>query len=209
MGQKTVRPPLGLIADDTALDFVNSIAAPRGTEHDWVSDGEDLLHWLTAANLISIGDADGLRQHLEKPALDDAALKARELREWFRSFVLRRAGTTQHCVATADAARLNEILAHGSSFMELEAAAGQSPQLKQRRRWSDKDMLLVPVAEAMARLIESVNFSEVKNCEGPTCTMLFRDVSKNHKRRWCSMAVCGNRAKAAAHREKKRVEAPG
>jgi len=40
----------------------------------------------------------------------------------------------------------------------------------------------------------------VKNCEGPTCTMLFLDTTKGHARRWCTMAVCGNRAKQASHR---------
>ncbi|MEL6323421.1 MAG: CGNR zinc finger domain-containing protein, partial [Pseudomonadota bacterium] len=41
--------------------------------------------------------------------------------------------------------------------------------------------------------------------EGPTCTLYFHDVSKNHKRRWCSMDICGNRAKAAAHRKARKA----
>ncbi|WP_443691321.1 CGNR zinc finger domain-containing protein [Pseudomonas sp.] len=39
--------------------------------------------------------------------------------------------------------------------------------------------------------------AKIKQCEG--CTWLFIDTSKNHRRRWCSMATCGNRAKAQRH----------
>jgi hypothetical protein len=41
-------------------------------------------------------------------------------------------------------------------------------------------------------------------CEAGNCSLWFLDVSKGHARRWCSMAICGNRAKAAAHRARAR-----
>ena len=65
--------------------------------------------------------------------------------------------------------------------------------------------LLLPIAEAMGDLLCNVDFASVRKCESPACTLWFRDVSKNHTRRWCSMAICGNRAKAAAHRAKVRA----
>jgi predicted RNA-binding Zn ribbon-like protein len=46
----------------------------------------------------------------------------------------------------------------------------------------------------------TADFSHVKACEGPACTLLFLDKTRRHTRRWCSMAVCGNRAKQSAHR---------
>jgi len=69
-----------------------------------------------------------------------------------------------------------------------------------RRRWRTPDTLLLPIAQAMAGLLCDEDFTLVKNCEGPTCTMLFLDTTKGHARRWCTMAVCGNRAKQASHR---------
>ncbi|MBD2103918.1 CGNR zinc finger domain-containing protein [Leptolyngbya sp. FACHB-261] len=36
-------------------------------------------------------------------------------------------------------------------------------------------------------------------CEGANCTFWFHDRTKSHARRWCSMAICGNRAKATSH----------
>jgi predicted RNA-binding Zn ribbon-like protein len=54
----------------------------------------------------------------------------------------------------------------------------------------------------MADLVCADDFTHVKACEGPTCTLLFVDRTRGHARRWCSMAVCGNRAKQASHRER-------
>jgi predicted RNA-binding Zn ribbon-like protein len=46
----------------------------------------------------------------------------------------------------------------------------------------------------------------VKACEGPACTLLFADHTRGHARRWCSMALCGNRAKQAAHRHRLKTQ---
>ena len=65
----------------------------------------------------------------------------------------------------------------------------------------DNDGVLI---EAIGDLVCQKDFTLVRRCEGPTCTLWFLDVSKAHARRWCSMAVCGNRVKAAAHRARAR-----
>jgi predicted RNA-binding Zn ribbon-like protein len=61
---------------------------------------------------------------------------------------------------------------------------------------------LLPVGEALARLVCDEDFSHVKACEGRACTLLFADHTRGHARRWCSMALCGNRAKQVAHRDR-------
>jgi len=200
MPSQIARPALGFIADNSALDFLNSIATPRATEFDWISSGADLMDWLEARGLVSGDELADMRDRVEPELLDQAAAKARQLREWFRGFVLKHAGQPLEAITPDDLAPLNDILVRGSSFFQLETGSIGAPQLIRRNRWGGSDMLLVPLAEAIASLLTTIDFSEVKNCEGPTCTMVFHDVSKNRKRRWCSMAVCGNRAKAAAHR---------
>jgi len=55
----------------------------------------------------------------------------------------------------------------------------------------------------MSRLVTEVDFTHVKACEGHACTLLFVDKTRRRARRWCSMAVCGNRAKVAAFRNRK------
>jgi predicted RNA-binding Zn ribbon-like protein len=52
----------------------------------------------------------------------------------------------------------------------------------------------------MAQLVCDEDFQKVKACEGHRCTLIFVDRTRGRARRWCSMSVCGNRAKQAAHR---------
>ena len=61
---------------------------------------------------------------------------------------------------------------------------------------------LGPVALAAVALATERDFSRVKECGGQACGWLFYDVSKNNRRRWCEMEVCGNRAKQRRHAER-------
>jgi len=82
-------------------------------------------------------------------------------------------------------------------------APGPSGFVMQKvRRWQTPESLLFPVAQSMAELVSNEDFSYVKACEGPACTLLFLDRTHGRARRWCSMAACGNRAKQAAHRQR-------
>jgi len=212
-GRDVSRPAPFLVADNRALDFLNTIAAPRATEFEWLENGNDLLDWLEKSGLVEPAILARFRSDAQVGRLDGVAAKARRLREWFRGFVLKWEGMPLRPSALQDMGPINEILAGDSCYRQITAGGsdqsseGTGPlqfAVKTQRRWELADMLLIPIAEAMADLIGSVDFSAVKNCEGPTCTMMFHDVSKNHTRRWCSMAVCGNRAKAAAHRARQK-----
>ncbi|MFD0029388.1 CGNR zinc finger domain-containing protein [Streptomyces sp. NPDC055059] len=70
------------------------------------------------------------------------------------------------------------------------------------RHWRSPDSLQLPVGEALARLLSEEDLSDVKTCEGPACTLMFVDHTGGRVRRWCSMAICGNRAKQAAQRNR-------
>src|SRR6266446_2326904 len=74
------------------------------------------------------------------------------------------------------------------------------------RRWRTPDALLSPIGEALAQFVCTEDFSNVKACEGPVCTLLFADHTRGRARRWCSMALCGNRAKQAAHRHRLKAQ---
>ena len=51
------------------------------------------------------------------------------------------------------------------------------------------------IALAAVELFTEGDFSRIKECGGHACGWLFYDTSKNNRRRWCEMEVCGNRAK--------------
>jgi len=74
------------------------------------------------------------------------------------------------------------------------------------RRWRSPESLLLPIGEALAKFVCEEDFSYVKACEGPACTLMFADHTRGHARRWCSMAICGNRAKQAAHRHRLKMQ---
>ncbi len=65
------------------------------------------------------------------------------------------------------------------------------------------DTVLWSVARSSAELLISEDLMRVKECpENDGCGWLFVDTSRNHKRRWCDMEGCGNRAKARRHYER-------
>jgi predicted RNA-binding Zn ribbon-like protein len=82
------------------------------------------------------------------------------------------------------------------------ATAGGGLRLAVERRWRSPESLLLPIATAMAEFLTTADFTYVKACEGQSCTLMFLDTTRGRMRRWCSMAICGNRAKQAAHRER-------
>jgi len=204
------RPPAIFVGDALGLDFLNSIATPVDTVVDWIGDGEGYLRWLEQAALVP-GDVLGdIRARARPGELDSVADQARTLREWFRGFVLRHKGRPLTAEALAELAPLNRLLARDEIFRRIAVPpAGQVPfELQAVRRWRSPGALLLPVGVALAQLVCAENFALVKACEGPACSLLFADHTRGHVRRWCSMAICGNRAKQAAHRSRLRVRRP-
>jgi predicted RNA-binding Zn ribbon-like protein len=75
------------------------------------------------------------------------------------------------------------------------------------RTWmGDRGMrsLLSSVAQDAIDVLGGPRGARLKRCEGSRCALLFVDTSRSGRRRWCSMERCGNRAKAAAHRRRRK-----
>ena len=191
------------LAEALGLDFLNSIATPVDTQVEWIANGADLLAWLGAAKIVPPEVLEELRVSAGPGELDALAAQARSLREWFRAFVVEHKGKKISARALQSLDPVNRVLARDEGFSQIvvEGAEGNL-NYKPMRRWRSPEALLIPIAEAMASLICKEDFTYVKACEGPACTLLFLDKTRSHARRWCSMAICGNRAKQAAHRER-------
>ena len=199
-------PPAMFVGDAAGLDFLNSVATPVDTPVDWIADGDGFLDWLAQAKLVPPDVLDAMRARALPGELDRVADQARSLREWFRGFVQRYKGRALPGSALAELDHLNNLLDRGDSHSRIVAAPGaQGPfALAPQHRWRNPEALLLPIGEALARLVCTEPFTNVKACEGPACTLVFADHTKGHARRWCSMSVCGNRAKQAAHRQRLR-----
>ncbi|WP_210213839.1 MULTISPECIES: ABATE domain-containing protein [unclassified Mesorhizobium] len=198
-----VRSSALFVGDAPGLDFLNSIATPLDTPVDWIDDGEGLLDWLEQARLVPAEALATIRAQALPGELDKVAGQARHLREWFRGFVYAHKGRALMGADLAELDPLNRLLERDESFSRIAPAAGRAPfALQTARKWRTPEALLLPIGEALAKLVCTEDFSHVKACEGPACTLLFADHTRGHRRRWCSMAACGNRAKQAAHRHR-------
>lgn len=198
------RPPAIFVGDSLGLDFLNSIATPVDTVMDWIDSGEGYLSWLEQSRLVPGNVLRDMRARALPGELDKIADQARSLREWFRGFVRRHRGRPLTTDSLAELEPLNRLLDRDEAFTQIVSQSTRRGPFKLQavRRWRNPDALLLPVGEALARLVCSEDFSHVKACEGPACTLLFADHTRGHARRWCSMAICGNRAKQAAHRNR-------
>ena len=205
----STRPPPIQVGDHLALDFLNSTAAPRGAMIEWIGTGRDLLDWLVGAGALDLEVAERIAADWSPEDLGRVAEEAVALREWFRGVVARARTDGVDALGVHDVERLNGVLARGAAFQRIEPAGEAAGfRLAAARPWRDPGELLAPVAEAMARLVCEGDFDLVRQCENPPCTLWFYDRTKNHRRHWCSPAVCGNRAKVAAHRARAKLARP-
>ena len=203
------KPPAIFLSGSLGLDFLNTLATPVDTQIDWIDDGEGLLAWLEQAQLVPPKVLRALKAHTMPGELDGVAVMARNLREWFRGFVKARKRKSLGADDLRELEPLNRLLDRDEKFDQIasESESGASAlRLKTLRRWRSPESLLLPIGEEIARFICSEDFQYVKACEGATCTLLFVDRTRGRARRWCSMAICGNRAKQAAHRDRRKAD---
>ena len=199
------QPAAIFIADSAALNFLNSVATPVNTEIDWIGDGEGLLAWLEQAQLVPTSALNALRKRAKPGELDRVAAQARKLREWFRTFIHEYRGKPLKAAELADLEPLNRLLCRDELFGQVAVAKkGKAMALEfhMARHWRSPDSLLLPICEAMAKLLAEEDFTAVKTCEGASCTLMFIDRTRGRSRRWCSMGICGNRSKQIAHRHR-------
>jgi predicted RNA-binding Zn ribbon-like protein len=126
--------------------------------------------------------------------------QAIELRETiFRVFSALALGRSPR---TADIAALNQ-----ARLEALKRSTISSRDGGYALDWTDKsalDRMLWPIALSAAELLTSSHLTRIRECAGDRCDWLFVDTSRNHLRRWCSMAECGNRSKSRRFLARKR-----
>lgn len=180
------------VGDNLALDFINTQYGVGVAHHECFIDDASVLAWLKTAQVLP-DELQGAPKGLLQLAL--------ELRESAKSLVqaakLDQGGNVDI---------VNRILETGRSAQALEwDEVSKSFNIASRRRNEDAASLLEPIALALVKLLTEQQLGLVRECEAHDCTLLFHDLTKSHRRRWCSMAVCGNRMKVAAFRSRKKT----
>ncbi|MFP2927670.1 CGNR zinc finger domain-containing protein [Pyxidicoccus sp. 3LG] len=191
-------PAFLFLANDPALDFLNTQARDDGRDVEFLPDAHALVAWLRAAGLLAEAQAVP-EQWLSGEAGRRLLEAAHGLRAAIREGVeaLREERPLKPEVAEA----LNPFLGQPGEVLHAIVAEGRLA-IEKRRDVHRAEGLLRPVAEAAAHLMAERDPRQLRRCGHPDCILLFLDTTKNRTRRWCSMATCGNRMKAQAHRER-------
>jgi len=193
-------PTFLFVANDPSLDLVNTEVVLAGARTDLLETFGDLTQWFEQANLASAAEMHGLAKvWTDTPEARAALQAARALRSALRNAVERVARIGRVPSTLAD------VL--GNELREPRLATEVIPshgRLNTKPLWilEKPSDLLAPVAHSAAAFFTSADYSAIRKCEDPKCILWFYDTSKNHSRRWCSMELCGNRAKVAAFRER-------
>jgi predicted RNA-binding Zn ribbon-like protein len=178
------------LASDRSLDFLNTEWPTASGREDFFEADEDVFTWLRQAGLAS----DGVEQVRPIGALLRAA---RALRAALRSLVeSRKAGKVPNF------SDLNAFLVAARSHPQLVWTKSKSIALKTVRAADTAEQILAPVALKAVELFLTADFRRVRRCGEQTCVHWFLDTTRPGRRRWCSMATCGNRLKVKSYRQR-------
>ena len=178
------------IGDHPVLDMLNTVSLSEVGVIDFWRGDQELLSWL-----IHVGVLPAQFKLTTQDGLLVAA--ARDLREIVRTLVQQRKNGL-----LGKPASLNAFMAKAPSANVLLWEGPNQLQMGILRRQDTPEEILAPLAEASAEFLALGDFELVRVCEADDCAMWFLDRTKSHKRRWCSMAICGNRHKVSEYRKR-------
>jgi predicted RNA-binding Zn ribbon-like protein len=165
-------------------DFVNTVDLEDGEER--LATPGDLTAWMTEHGLEP-----------DPPPGDDDLARAIRFREALRALLLANNGRPLPEGTTAE---LEAAAERGSVRLDVDPAG----EVSVRTAGPGVDGLLARILEIAARAQVEGTWSRLKACSAETCAWAFYDQSRNSSRTWCSMGVCGNRAKTRRYRKRRR-----
>ena len=177
------------VAGNLALDFVNTVAyrADPGKKKDHLQCAEDVRRWASQAQLPD-------RAAINSALVGTAAVRLiRAVRE--QLFAVFHAIASDAPIPVRTLSWVGNAL-HACCAKRCLSVKGAEVLWTWRPGTRCTDYLLYPVLTAATDLLTSDSRGLVRQCEDAGCGWLFLDRSNARKRRWCSMADCGNRNKA-------------
>jgi predicted RNA-binding Zn ribbon-like protein len=191
----SISSKLPLLGGRLAVDFAN--ASPSNAELPW----QRLIQFLESTSIVS---AERGAQLLTLPQSDPQAAETLLLRAQRLGSALRKvfgAMLRKQRIAGEWVEPVNEILRITEGHDELVGQAG-AWKIEFIAREGGLDWLLAAVARSGAEIIAEGARARLRVCANSHCGLFFYDNSRTRRRRWCSMAVCGNRSKVAAFARK-------
>lgn len=173
------------------IDLLNTTPILAGVEQDLLATPESFARWLAAAGLPTPDPTAG-----ESARRTLVALRQR-LRVAFDE--MRQAGTVSKTAAYA----VNLLLAQARVELRLEVTADGAQLVETFEPGAGGPAATVAQDFARFAAAHPAAQQRLKGCANPACSMVFFDSGKNATRRWCSMALCGNREKIKRYRTRK------
>jgi predicted RNA-binding Zn ribbon-like protein len=188
------------VGNQLALDFLNTKPQMDGESVELLPDCPALARWLAAACLIAKPQSTRLQRQWTLPERTAAIDEVRKFRETLRDAVLRIEGGLPP--SRSFIGELNSLLL---KYPRVDQVARRESGLSRQERFDPRapEDAFGPIADAAADLLISDSESRIRKCS--SCVLHFRDISKNGTRHWCSMNLCGNRAKVGAFAKRKRA----
>lgn len=184
-----------------AIDFLNTWREP-GEAVETLNDGRAFGAWLVAVGHLEEAELAKLKRRFGEAAMDAAAAEARRFREWAREWLTRwrRVPGSRY---SKELEELNRVLAREDRNRQVFIGR-EGLELREVPEFGTAGSLVALPAADIADLLTREDPELVRECAGDPCTLWFLDRTKSHRRRFCSAAACGNRAKVAAFRERQR-----
>jgi predicted RNA-binding Zn ribbon-like protein len=192
---------------EATFDFLNTLDREDGFPRERLTSLDDALDWFVDRGVIHREGADRARgEAASQPVSAERDLgRVRSVRKALRE--VADAIATHDVPSSGAMDTVNRTL---RSRQVIELVAGPDGCSVDHRHVGD------PVDDALARLAEPLvseltggHPERIRICASETCQWVFYDTSRTGRRRWCDMATCGNRAKAARHRARTRDAAQG
>lgn len=177
------------VGNHAAIDFINTLICQRGEPVDLLADTTQLIHWAHEAGYAVEGELTS-----------NDLLAAKTLRSALNDLFL--AGIQGNDISNEALSTVNQHLEQYAQHELLQLNTEGELALVPDKGAKSVSALLAALAYEGAQLLASKQLSYVKRCSNPECVLLFLDTSRTRKRRWCSMEICGNRAKVAKHYHK-------
>jgi len=180
------------------LDFANTLASRGSTPRESLHSLADLVQWCATSGAVLAGEVQAIMPWTQRHP-GPAAVVFREaiaIREMiYRIFHAVAAGGAP---SDEDMVLLNRALMDAPARASLQRSGAGFGWRTSKAKFSAA-ALLAPVLWSVGDLLAGPQLKQVRECANSKCLWLFLDDSKNQARRWCSMQVCGNRAKARRH----------
>lgn len=187
-----------MIGEQLCLDFVNTISWRESTDkrRDWFTSYDQLVDWSYHAGILEEKQAQFLlKKSVHDPvAAEQTLAQAIQLREVIYRIFL--SSIKEERINPEDLTNFTTVIRRYYQQMAL-AQQGNFFSMHFESPEGAFDGMLPPIVQSAIDILTSEkDLKRVNQCEGDSCGWLFFDTSRNRSRRWCSMADCGNRAKA-------------